>query len=188
MTDDLQQLLLTILEQQPDGIAEHALLRELQAVRGEAFPDTLFREPLALFRAHFLLFHALYRLRDALQAERTGLLHIDPLGIRLTAWTEAGDTVLAGRDPMRDYYLDLAHLEDTGAEDVQRLLGDFWGRYYANGRRGEALAVLGLAADADLDDAQRRYRELAMQHHPDRGGDPARFQAIREAIAVLRRC
>ena len=51
-----------------------------------------------------------------------------------------------------------------------------------------ALAVLGLDATADLSAAQRRYRELAMAHHPDRGGDAGRFQAIQEAIAILRRC
>ena len=51
-----------------------------------------------------------------------------------------------------------------------------------------SLAVLGLDGSADLDAAQRRYRELAMAHHPDRGGDAAQFQAIQEAIAILRRC
>jgi DnaJ-domain-containing protein 1 len=188
MRDDLQQLLLTILEQRPEGVAEHALLRRLQAERGEDFPNALFRDQLALFRAHFLLFHALYRLRERLLADAAACLQIDPRAIRLSPYAEATAQGLADHDPMRDYYLDLANLEDTGAEEVERMLGSFWARYYAGSRRTEALAVLGLEASADLGTAQRRYRQLAMQHHPDRGGEPERFRAIQEAIAVLRRC
>ena len=188
MSDDLQQLLRTILEQQSEGIAEHALLKRLQRDLENGFPDSLFSDPLALFRAHFLLFHALYTLRERLLAQGAGLLEIDPRCIRLLPPGEAAGQALAGQDPLREYYLDLANLAETTAEDVDQLLGSFWTRYYARNRRTEALLVLGLEAGADLATAQRRYRELAMACHPDRGGDAARFQAIQEAIAILRRC
>lgn len=188
MGTDLQQLLRTILEQQPEGVAEHVLLRRLQAEREDDFPDTLFREPLAMFRAHFLLFHALYRLRELLLEEQAGLLEIDARCICIRACEAPAGSDLAAHDPMRDYYLDLGNLADTGAEDVERMLGAFWVSFYAGSRRSEALEVLGLEESADLHEAQRRYRELAMRHHPDRGGDPAEFRAIQEAIAVLRRC
>jgi DnaJ-domain-containing protein 1 len=188
MSDELEQALLALLRACPEGIAEHALLKQLQAEQGEAFPDTLFQDQLALFRAHFLLFHALYRLRDRLLGDASGLLEIDARCIRLKPYAESAGAALADHDPMRDFYLDLAHLQDTTADDVEQLLGAFWVRYYAGSRRDEALAVLGLDGSADLDAAQRRYRELAMQHHPDRGGDATRFHAIQEAIAILRRC
>jgi len=188
MGDDLQQLLRTILAQHPEGIAEHLLLKQLQIEQGEAFPDTLFRDQLALFRAHFLLFHALYRLRDQLLADAAGLLEIDARCIRLAPYVAPGGAAMTDHDPLRDFYLDLSHLTDTTADDVEQMLGAFWVRYYAGNRRDEALAVLGLDGSADLDAAQRRYRELAMAHHPDRGGDAAQFQAIQEAIAILRRC
>lgn len=45
--------------------------------------------------------------------------------------------------------------------------------------------ILGVARDATADDVKRAYRRLAMQHHPDRGGDQALFQDINEAYAVL---
>lgn len=188
MGDDLQQLLLSILEQHPEGIAEHRLLKQLQQAAGEAFPDTLFSDQLAMFRAHFLLFHGLYRLRDRLSADAAGRLDIDARCIRLLPWSVADGGAVAAHDPMRDYYLDLANLADTSADDVDRMLGAFWVRFYAGSRRDEALAVLGLEPGADLQAAQRRYRELAMAHHPDRGGDSAHFQRIQEAIAILRRC
>lgn len=46
--------------------------------------------------------------------------------------------------------------------------------------------VLGLPEGATLDQAEARYRELVKQHHPDRGGDPARFNEIADAISKAR--
>ena len=44
---------------------------------------------------------------------------------------------------------------------------------------------LGLPADADLASVKRRFRALAHDHHPDRGGDAARFAAINDAYRLL---
>lgn len=53
-------------------------------------------------------------------------------------------------------------------------------------RRDEALAVLGLPADADADAVRRRFRTLARERHPDRGGDPVAFAELDRAYAALR--
>lgn len=45
--------------------------------------------------------------------------------------------------------------------------------------------TLGVPRDADQDTIKRAYRKLAMQHHPDRGGDPNEFQKISEAYETL---
>lgn len=45
--------------------------------------------------------------------------------------------------------------------------------------------VLGVGANATPDQVEEAYRRLAMQHHPDRGGDPnemARINAARDAM------
>jgi curved DNA-binding protein CbpA len=34
-------------------------------------------------------------------------------------------------------------------------------------------------------DVKKRYRELALEHHPDRGGDPERFKEIASSYEVL---
>lgn len=48
-----------------------------------------------------------------------------------------------------------------------------------------ARAELGVASDADAADLRRAFRELARAHHPDRGGDPRRFDRVRRAFALL---
>lgn len=45
--------------------------------------------------------------------------------------------------------------------------------------------TLGVGKDASQDDIKRAYRKLASQHHPDKGGDTARFQEIQTAYEVL---
>lgn len=45
--------------------------------------------------------------------------------------------------------------------------------------------ILGVPRDADQDTIKKAFRKLAMQHHPDKGGDPAEFQKINEAYNTL---
>ena len=48
-----------------------------------------------------------------------------------------------------------------------------------------AWEVLGLAPGADLDAIKRAYRQRALETHPDRGGDEARFLEIQRAYERL---
>jgi curved DNA-binding protein len=45
--------------------------------------------------------------------------------------------------------------------------------------------ILGVPKTAPEAEIKRAYRRLASQHHPDKGGDTARFQEIEEAYRVL---
>ena len=45
--------------------------------------------------------------------------------------------------------------------------------------------VLGLESGATADDVRAAYRRLAREHHPDRGGDLARFQQVQAAHDAL---
>ena len=45
--------------------------------------------------------------------------------------------------------------------------------------------ILGIDKSASADDIKKSYRKLAMTHHPDKGGDEAKFKEISEAYEVL---
>lgn len=45
--------------------------------------------------------------------------------------------------------------------------------------------ILGVAKNATPDEIKKSYRKLASQHHPDKGGDTAKFQQIEEAYRTL---
>ena len=46
-------------------------------------------------------------------------------------------------------------------------------------------SVLGAGHEATREEIERRYKRLARQHHPDRGGDEEEMKAINEAWRVL---
>jgi len=46
-------------------------------------------------------------------------------------------------------------------------------------------SILGVSKNATTQEIKKAYRKLAMQHHPDRGGDPGTFQNISNAYDIL---
>jgi molecular chaperone DnaJ len=45
--------------------------------------------------------------------------------------------------------------------------------------------TLGISKDASADEVKKAFRRAAIEHHPDRGGDEAKFKEINEAYEVL---
>ncbi len=187
MDERLTTHLVAILEAHPEGLGEHRVMRLLGEAGIEPFTALDFHDPLALFQAHFLLFHLLYRLRDHFHQQRRGHLEIHTLAIRLGPYRR-GVEALTADDPLRRYYLDLEHLRAVDRTAVEALLARFWHRLAGQGdeeARRRALAELELSEPVTLEEIRRRYRQLAARHHPDRGGDATRMQRLNAAWRVL---
>ena len=52
--------------------------------------------------------------------------------------------------------------------------------------KDQALALLALQEPVEPDVIRKRYRELAFEHHPDRGGSAEKLATINEAMDTLR--
>src|SRR5581483_11281785 len=46
--------------------------------------------------------------------------------------------------------------------------------------------ILGVGKTASADEIKKAYRRLAIEHHPDRGGDETKFKEVSEAYEVLK--
>src|SRR6185436_1371451 len=46
--------------------------------------------------------------------------------------------------------------------------------------------VLGVGKSASADELKKAFRRKAVEHHPDKGGDEAKFKEINEAYEVLK--
>lgn len=185
LPDQLHQLLCAA----PAGLAEYALIQQLKDRHCTHIPNLPLTDKLALFRTHFLLFNALYRLRERLWGEQAGFVQINPLCIQLLPY-QAGRAELSEHDPLRDYYLDLSQLSDIDERDVEKLLASFWTRMQGGEEKQAALQLFELEGNEqalNLATIKHRYRQLVSQHHPDRGGSTARLQSINKAMEILER-
>ena len=180
--------LLHLIKSHPAGIKEYDLLKQISEKNNQQL--ALF-DSLVLFQQHFLLFHALYRLRDQQHSDQQGHIIIEALNIQWLPYKQGSQNCqdsLTTVDSLRSYYLDLNNLEQTSAQDVDNLLASFWVQINEDTRKDAALTLFDLTPDCDLIDIKRRYRQLLSNHHPDKGGSVHETQALNEAMAVLKIC
>ncbi|KAF1069711.1 MAG: hypothetical protein GAK45_01026 [Pseudomonas citronellolis] len=185
-TDALLLQLRRLLEACPEGIGEYALIQRLRSEAPELLPAAALGDRLVLFRSHFLLFNALYRLRDQLAGEQRAYLQISALDIRLQPWAP-GEQALVEDDPLRRYYLDERHLLDTTEQEVGDLLASFWRRLQGGEEKAAALALFELEEPVDYPRIRQRYRQLVSRHHPDRGGSTDYVQSLNKGMEILAR-
>lgn len=165
---------------------EYDILHHLIDIK--RLPKDALKTPLALFRSHFLVFNALYRLQLQYLVTSTATLTISALKIERTAITNnhvEPSGSLSHHDALSCFYLDLNHLNNTESHDVQRLLEQFWDKFFTPTLKEEALTTLELSEPVDLKTIKQQYRRLAMRHHPDRGGDADKLIAITQAVQCL---
>lgn len=187
----LETRLLELLIAHPSGLSEYQLIKKLREAGDSEFAHFNAREPLSLFRGHYLLFHMLYRLRERLARQGYGYLRVNPLGIVLERTPEPlscakEKAALVPNEPdFASYYADLSRLTTVTIAEIGELLSRFHAACRRQTRRQAALAALGLCDPVDEATIKQQYRRLAMRYHPDRGGDGHRLCEINAALAVL---
>ena len=188
LINTLQQL----LEAKPMGLSEYELLKQLKSAQQPLFVSANLSDALSLFRSHFVLFHALYLLRDSLRSAGHLDLDISPLHICLLPTSKHSNThaqMLNLRDPLRDYYLDLDNLMGTDRTAVEQLLNNSLASLKPSAQVSDALAELGIEQPLhtlSTEALRSHYRQLVSRHHPDRGGCTERLQRINQAMDIVR--
>jgi hypothetical protein len=164
---------------------------------------------LALFQKHFLLYRRLWLFDDELRVTTGHRLWIR--GIRSTlidppppgrcGWLDletgrycaaAGklcprhDQKFPEQNSMKSYYLNWKNLEGMTEEGLKELVDGFFRRMVDQKAVTAALETFGLPPDAAAKAVKARWRRLSLDHHPDRGGDPAAFRKFSDAWSVLK--
>ena len=170
----------------PDGFKEYELLDRLTKQGCFDALDSDIGVSLLLFQKHFLVFHVLHSINQQRIEDKQGALQITTLMIKQLDYVDA-DTQLGEVDPLAEFYLDIDNLVQATEENVNELLDNFWELYLKYDKRGDALSVLDLQDPVTDKEIIARYRKLASLHHPDKGGEKDKIQAINEAYAILTR-
>ncbi|MDH5325700.1 MAG: DnaJ domain-containing protein [Gammaproteobacteria bacterium] len=184
ITLELSSVVLDVIERHPDGLSEYEFMKFLKTNYNTAQIENAFDNNHSLFKAHFILFHVLYKLRNDLWLEKKGHLDISPLKIQLLPYVEQ-ESGLTEFDELAAYYLDISHLKNTSATEVEQMLSTFYEHLSGWGKRKWALEQLGLEDPVDNATIRITYKRLVMKFHPDRGGDKETVQLINEAVKVL---
>ena len=144
---------------------------------------------LNLFKKHFLIKHALYRCESILLEQFNIAIEINNVWISFHTPSATTCTELAtntAQQKLKHYYLDWDNFYAASEASVDELLDSFWRRFFQVEAREDACKVLGLSVDASQQAIKERYRQLAAKHHPDKGGNPDKFIALRSAYERLK--
>ena len=194
------------------GVSEYELIEILKKAPYHFFDDASLREPLMLFKTHFIVFHALYQLKRRWIEQGEGVLDIHTLNIKLNQESahsdknsthgdnykdkESQDKVgaITEADALAEYYLDWGNFEKADRKSVDALLNAFWQRMASGNAHTfeqegivDAHALLGLPQDehVSLSVLKRVYKKALQLVHPDKGGMQQEAQDVIHAYQLL---
>lgn len=145
-----------------------------------------FTDSLSMFRAHFILYNALYRLQDFLAANKNGGLLLQLTKISRFKHINDDQQQVSIDKGLAEYYLNEEHYFMTSKQQVDELLNNFWHQYIAHQSMDEHLLVLEIKGVKTWQEIKQQYRKLCLIHHPDKGGDKLHFQRIQEAYEAIK--
>jgi hypothetical protein len=173
-------------------------------------------DTLTLYQSHFLLFHVLYRLQDELYQEKKYLhVHfmrtilvpypdakhcrffeelfgrfcqaacVSDGGYCDFHINQIGETAL-NELSLRYFYLDGRNFYKLDARTATAFMNGTWEILTHYDEYQRSLRILGVSERADLSLIKKRFRQLAKEHHPDRGATSSeRFHEINNAYQLL---
>jgi hypothetical protein len=210
--DELLPLLLKAIEEQTHllraGISEYELLQVLKAAPYQLIKVDSLSDSLVLFQTHFVLFHALYQLRDKWRQHHIGELDIFTTCVKLLPYQHTEKEHLSSnscknepavKDPIAEYYLDWSNINNTTAGDVEALLDGFWHKMLGahsletnpeidQQQLDVAIRTLDITSieTLDLKTLKRHYHKQQHLHHPDKGGSVEQAQKLIRAFTLLK--
>lgn len=194
--DDLDSAILESLnsEHNSNGISEFDLIKQLQQPPYSLFNEQGFHQPLILFQTHFIVYNALYRLKQ--HGIESQSFDLDILATQIillpfaTTDMPSRSTQINPTDPLSEYYLDWKNFSETKEQDVTKLLDNFWrimaGDDFTESEQN-ALAVFSFDSLPTLEELKTSYKTLSHQHHPDKGGDHKTYSEITTAYNLLKK-
>ncbi|PCJ20837.1 MAG: molecular chaperone DnaJ [Gammaproteobacteria bacterium] len=188
MNNPLKIVILELLNELTLPISEYQLIQHIKQ-KLDPFPTLSKNDSVALFQINFLVMNALYQLQQALTHEQIYLV-ISPLGIEFQPLhqQEGNERAISLHVDSRlsEYYLDWSHFENTGEQEVEALLKQFWTHFSHTDRAEKAYQTLAISPQSSWPEIKSAYRQQALVHHPDKGGQPSQFIEIRQAYEVLK--
>jgi len=106
-------------------------------------------------------------------------------GVLGSGATDSSNLVEATDTQLKAFYLDWKNYKGVDAEEVNKMLNQFWHKYASWDKQSESFEVLGVSENASRSEIDTAYRKLAAKHHPDKGGVAETFIKIRQAYEVL---
>ncbi|MCQ8879594.1 DnaJ domain-containing protein [Pseudoalteromonas shioyasakiensis] len=144
-----------------------------------------------LFKRNFLIMNALYQLQQQLAADQ----HLQIASLHIELCNASTTKQLIQPDPLRDYYLAWQNY-DTSKEQITALLNDFWHAFATSKNstivlnqqaRSKLLKQWQLTENATLKAIQKRWRQFALQYHPDKSAEDGEvFNRIRQEYEQLK--
>lgn len=205
---ELDQTLLELISQEAikGGISEYEIISKFKSPPYNLFNADVMSNNLSLFQTHFVIFNALYRLRDlGLELNQFDIdiissnIRFMPLSQSTQDDTLTTSTKVQKREEqqaiekLRTYYLDWNNFEKTTETSINDLLDSFWNNMSSRSpiQRNEdnltqsltALELTSLPSETSL---KRQYKKLCNIHHPDKGGSQATFQKVHLAYQYIK--
>lgn len=210
---ELDQALLELISQEAinGGISEYEIITKFKSAPYHLFNADVMSNNLSLFQTHFVIFNALYRLRDlGLELNQFDIdiissnIRLMPLSQSNSTSTQDGASSVAGTrvqnreelqaiEKLRTYYLDWNNFEKTTETSVNDLLDSFWNNMSSRSpvqrsqdNLTQSLTTLELTDLPSEPSLKRQYKKLCNIHHPDKGGCQATFQKVHLAYQYIK--